>query len=138
MNTKELNIKCLICGKSFKHLGSHIAKGHKILCRDYKKEFGLDYNFPLISADVKKKKQDKFNERREYYLKNFKKEGKKWQFKKGHTNRQRFSKMSIERARQNLAWIDTHKAGTCPICRMTFEHLASHLYNAHGLIEARK
>jgi len=132
------NTTCRYCNKDFDHLGSHLWHGHKVKARDYKTEFGLDYNFPLISDKVKKKKQLRFEERREYYLKNLKDGSKKWQFKKGKSNRQRFSEQSMDRARTNLNWINENKSGTCPVCKMEFEHLTSHLYNAHGLQHAKK
>ncbi|KKR27909.1 MAG: hypothetical protein UT61_C0062G0009 [Candidatus Woesebacteria bacterium GW2011_GWA1_39_8] len=132
------NLLCKYCLKEFQHLGSHLWHKHKVLARDYKEEFGLDYRYPLISETVKEKKQDRFEERREFYLQNLLKSGKKWYFKKGTSNRQRFSKQSVERARKNLEYIEETKGGFCPACKMKFEHLTSHLYNKHNLMFAKK
>lgn len=134
----DKKIHCLYCGKDFAHLGSHLWHKHKVKARQYKEEFGLDYKFALISDEVRTKKQERFEERRDYYLKNLRKEGKKWYFRKGRSNRQRFSEQSMDRARQNLQWIEEHKSGECPVCKMKFEHLTSHLYNGHGLQYAKK
>jgi hypothetical protein len=138
LTTTELRILCQICGKEYKHLGSHLWHGHKVTAREYKQEFGLDYNFALISESVKRKKQIQFAKRREFYLKNLTDGGKKWYFKKGKTNRDRFSKQSDKRARKNLEFINETKSGKCPVCKMEFEHLTSHLYNKHGLMFAKK
>jgi hypothetical protein len=106
--------------------------------REYKEEFGLDYKFSLISPAVKEKKREKFEEHREKYIKNLKKAGKKWWFKKGISNRTRFSKQSKERLRKNSEWVNEENSGKCPICKMHFDHLPSHLYNKHGLQFAKK
>lgn len=138
INLEEKNLTCMYCGGKYSHLGSHLWHKHKVKARDYKEDFGLDFKYPLISEEVKQKKHDRFEERREYYLSNLRSQGKKWYFKKGHTNRQRFSEQSLERARQNLEWIEEHKSGNCPVCKIGFEHLTSHLYNKHGLVFAQK
>lgn len=138
MEDNYLRIHCLYCDKEFAHLGSHLWHKHKVLARQYKEEFELDYKFALISPAVHDKKVKAFNEDREYYLSNFRKWGKKWYFKKGHTNRQRFSGQTLERARQNLEFINKTKAGQCPVCKIKFEHMTSHLYNKHGLQFAEK
>jgi len=134
----ETNIFCQVCGREYKHLGSHLWHGHKILAREYKEMFELDYKYPLISSSVKEKKQIAFAEHRQKYLKNLIKAGKKYYFKKGTTNRQRFSNQSMERARQNLQWVNEHKNGKCPVCNLFYDHLTSHLYNSHGLTYAQK
>jgi len=92
----ENKLKCRICGKVFSHLGSHIWHKHKITAREYKTEYGLPYNMALISSEVKKKKQDAFEERREEYIGNLKKTGKKYQFKKGKTGQRRISQHERE------------------------------------------
>lgn len=100
--------------------------------------FELDYKYPLISSSVKEKKQLRFAEYREKYIKNLTKAGKKYYFKKGMSNRDRFSKQSIGRALKNLQWINRHRKGQCPVCKIYYDNLTSHLYNAHGLTYATK
>jgi hypothetical protein len=131
------NTKCKICGKVCEHLGSHIAKGHKMTCREYKEEFGLDYNFPLISPEVKRKKQEAFELNRQKYLANLT-HSEQYQFKKGMTNKIRISTQSKERHANQLENIEQNKSGVCEICHMNYTHLASHLYNKHGLVVAKK
>lgn len=127
-------IQCLICGKEFLHLGSHIWHRHKILAKDYKAQFGLDYKFPLISPSVKRKKQIAFEEDREKYLKNLLVGGIKHQFKKGHKpNRQYISEQSKDRLRVQSANIKVQLKGLCPVCNIGFDNVDSHLHMKHGL-----
>ena len=129
---------CKICNKEYKHLGSHIWHGHHIKAKEYKKTFGLDYNFPLISEEIKIKKQQAFEEDREKYLANITGEkSKKYQFKKGEQKRKYFSRQSDEKARQILVEINKTASGLCEICKMNYEHLQSHLFNKHGLIKVK-
>ena len=127
-------LKCLICGKMFLHLGSHIWHKHKILAKEYKMEFGLDINHALIAPSVKLKKQIAFEEDREKYLKNLIKCGKKYQFKKGEQRRDYFSDESLEKANKNLEIINARVARNCPVCNLKTKHLESHLFNAHRLV----
>lgn len=132
-------LQCLICYKSFDHLGNHVVKAHKITAREYKAQFELDFKYPLISHKVKVKKQLAFEEDREKYLANITGEkSKKYQFKKGVSNRTRFAQQSIDRATNQLAQINGHKHALCPVCKVGFDHMESHLYNKHGLKLATK
>jgi len=131
-------LKCLICGKEFKHLGSHIWHGHKILAKEYKEEFGLPYNMALISDEIKLKKQDAFEQDRERYVANLKKAGKKYQFVKGQSGQHRTSeherKAVLERIENYNA---RRKPEQCPVCKMIFDHLDSHLANKHKLLRIK-
>lgn len=138
MTEEEQRTICQICGKKFQHLGSHVAKGHKMTAREYKEEFGLDYKFSLISREVLEKKREAFEEDREKYLANLFKHGKKYQFKKGHSNLTRVSEQSRKRHGNQLQKIRKNIKGRCPVCKMVLEHVASHLYNEHGLVVAKK
>jgi len=130
-------LKCLLCGKSFGHLGSHIWHRHKVKAREYKEQFGLPYDMALISEEIYRKKRDAFNEHREKYLKNFQASGTEFQFKKGHPGERRVSeherKVYVERIKQVNKGNETMKP--CPVCKMQFRALESHLYNAHKMIK---
>jgi len=127
---------CQLCKKDFKHLGSHLWHGHKIKAREYKMEFELDLNFPLIDDEVKLKKQIAFNEHREKYLKNLEK-GKDYRFKKGQKGKRKYiSRQSKERYLKNIEKYHSKKPEKCIVCGMTTTHLPSHLYNKHNLIKA--
>lgn len=41
-------MKCKICGKKYKHLGSHVYHSHGVTAKEYKQHFCLDYNFPNL------------------------------------------------------------------------------------------
>jgi hypothetical protein len=43
-------IECLICGRRFKRLHTHLAAKHGIAADDYKKQFGLPWTRGLTSA----------------------------------------------------------------------------------------
>jgi len=123
-------MKCLICKKHYNHLGSHIWHKHKILAKEYKMSFGLDIGFPLISNEIKIKKQEHFQKHRKKYLKNL---TKNYCFKKGKINRDYFSDQSILKANKNLIKINSQQPKNCPICNLKTKHLTSHLYNAHSI-----
>jgi hypothetical protein len=136
LTEEEQRTLCQICGHRYQHLGSHVAKAHKMTAKEYKEEFGLDFKFSLISSEVKQKKRDAFEERREYYLGNFLKAGKRYRFKKGHDAKKlkRVSQQSLQRLVEQANDINYNARGTCPRCGATFDHLQSHLYNAHRLV----
>lgn len=131
-------IKCKICGKKFAHLGSHIWHKHKVLAKDYKSEFGLPYNFSLINKEVYRKKVEKFEERREEILKNFNTpKSVQHRFVKGMKvpKGQYRSERAVKNAIKNLEKMNNRKWEQCPVCRMKFKHLPSHLYNKHKLVQ---
>ncbi len=133
-----MKLTCLICHKEFHHLGSHIWHKHKILARKYKEEFELPYNIALISDEVYQKKHERFEENREKYLLNLTKYGKKFQFKKGHSGVRRISQHERKTILERINQINLKQKGklkNCPVCKMKFNHLESHLYNAHHLIK---
>ena len=130
-------LKCKICGKYFKHLGSHVWHKHRMLARDYKRRFGLNYNHPLITSKIQEKMRDAFWNNPKG-LKNLKK-GRKYRFKKGVHKVQGY--ISAEKKRQiylNLLKINKRKRWErCPICGIKYKHLASHLYNKHKLLKVK-
>lgn len=132
-------LKCLLCGKKYKHLGSHIWHGHKITAREYKEEFGLPYKMALITEEIKEKKREKFYERADEYLENLKKSGNKYQFKKGQTGHRRISEHERKIIIERINSVNKRKKTLqpCPVCKMKFNHIESHLYNAHKLIIAK-
>jgi len=48
-------LKCELCGKLFKHLGTHVWGGHNMLAIDYKIRFGFDRKHPLCSDYISEK-----------------------------------------------------------------------------------
>src|SRR3990167_5482186 len=140
MGTKNDKLKCLICGKSYHHLGSHIWHKHKILAREYKEEFELPFKMALISDTVYEKKRMAFEERREHYLRNLTKAGTKYQFKKGHSGIRRVSEHERKIIVERILKVNKRKKklAQCPVCRMKFNHIESHLFNKHQMIKIKK
>lgn len=129
---ENLRTKCLICktDKDWKYLGSHINKAHKISVKSYKEMYGLPYNLSLMDNKTLKKKQKAFNDRKEVYLKNL---TKKHRFKKG-CNRYKNNYFSLLEKTELIKRIEEKDlSGKCPVCKMTFDNVYSHLFMAHNL-----
>lgn len=134
-----MKLKCKICGKSYDHLGSHIFHFHGITAREYKEEFELPYKMALISDKVYQKKKEAFEERREEYLENLLKSGKKHRFKKGHTGQRRISQHERDVNLKRILEVNKkRKPEKCPVCRMIFDNVDSHLANKHKLLKIKK
>lgn len=131
---ENFRVKCLICNdkKEWQYLGSHINKKHKISVKSYKERFGLPHNLSLMNENILVKKQKAFNDRKEVYLKNL---SAKHQFKKG-CNRYENNYFSLLEKTELIKRIEEKKLyGKCPVCKMMFDNLYSHLFNAHKLIK---
>lgn len=139
MKEHQTILKCQICEKEFSHLGSHIWHGHHITARDYKEEFGLPYKMALISQDIYEKKRKHFEENQEKYLKNLLKCGKKNRFKKGHSGLHRTSEHERKTIIKRIQEVNERKKTLtqCPVCKMKFNHIESHLYNSHKLLKVK-
>jgi predicted nucleic acid-binding Zn ribbon protein len=93
---KEL-VQCLICGKWFIQLGSHIVQAHKMTAREYREHFNLEVKRGIVPDWFRKIKGDITLENKTY--KNIIKAGKKYWFKKGDKTLGRYkrSPITIER-----------------------------------------
>lgn len=130
-----MKLKCKICGKEYFHLGSHIWHAHKIRAREYKEEFGLPYNMALITSEIKIKKQEAFEEHRDKYMQNLLKAGKKYYFVKGRTGQRRISENERKTILTRINEVNANrKPEPCPVCKMIFDNVASHLANKHKLL----
>lgn len=128
------NLICKICHNEYKYLGSHIWHKHRQKAKFYKGIFNLDYSLPLMSEEVRIKKQIAFNKHRKKYLKNFA-NSEKYRFKKGQQKRFYFSEQSISRYKKQLNAMKN--AGLCYVCGMKFQHLYSHLFEKHKLLRIK-
>ena len=135
---KKFNkLKCLICGRSFKHLGSHLWHGHHVLAREYKEEFGLPYNMSLITDEIKEKKSDATLHWKETFKENFK-NSKKYQFKKGKPGIRRISQHERETILARINEVNKkRKPEPCPVCKMIYPNVDSHLANKHKLLRIK-
>ena len=134
----EERIKCQICKKTFAHLGSHIWHKHKMLAYDYKTKYGLPYKMGLVSETVREKQRMAENKYKGH--KNFKKGGKKYRFKKGHTGQRQISDYERARFLKRMMKVNKEhrKLKPCPVCRMQFNHVESHLYQVHKLVSIER
>lgn len=132
-------LKCLLCGKEYHHLGSHIWHGHHITAREYKEEFELPFKMALISDTIYEKKRKAFEDKREFYLSNILKGGKKHQFKKGHSGKRRISQHERKVIMDRILNVNKSKKKLtqCLVCRMKFNHIESHLFNKHKLLKIK-
>ena len=126
-----------MCGKRYHHLGSHIWHGHHVIAREYKEEFELPFKMALISNTIYEKKRDAFEKDRERYLKNLIKYGKKYRFNKGHSGLRRISQHERKILMERILKVNKSKTKLelCPVCKMKFYHLQSHLFNKHRMIQ---
>jgi hypothetical protein len=132
---ENFRTKCLICKDehTYKYLGSHISRKHRILVKEYKKTFGLPYNLSLMDDETMAKKKKAFNDRREYYLKNLNLDNNNFRFKKGNSRKGKyFSKLEMQDITKRI--LKDNNSWECPVCKMQFDHVWSHLANAHNLI----
>ena len=77
---KREKIKCQICGKEFRQVGTHVVQVHKMTAREYRKMYGFDVKKGQLPKDYKELKAEQAIECGGYT--NLKK-GKKFWFKKG-------------------------------------------------------
>jgi hypothetical protein len=92
-------IKCQICGKFFRQVGSHIVQRHGITAREYREEYGFDVKKGQLPEDYRKLKAEQAVECGG--IKNLK-SGKKFWFKKGQKGigKYRRSKQTMDRLKQ--------------------------------------
>jgi hypothetical protein len=134
---EELSTVCQLCGNQYEHLGSHIWHRHKILARTYKEEFGLPYDLSLVSKEVYQKKLDGFERNREKCLKNLSGHEENW-FKKGKTGQRRISFHEKQQVMKRILKVNELRKTTiesCPVCRMQFSNINTHLLMAHKLLQ---
>ena len=131
---------CQLCGRKFKHLGSHIYHKHNLLARDYKTMFELPWKMGLVTREIKRKQRAANLKHDACRNKNFAKAGTKFQFKKGHTGQRRISEHERQTILKRILNVNRRKTilEKCPVCRMKFNHVESHLYQVHSLLKVNK
>lgn len=134
-----MKLKCKICNEGFHHLGSHLWHKHKVTAREYKTEYELPFRMALISDEVYKKKHDAFEKDKEKYLGNLTKYGKKYQFKTGHTGQRRISQHERDVNLKRILDVNKkRKPEKCPVCKMIFDNVDSHLAVKHKLLRIKQ
>lgn len=109
-----------------------------MLARDYKAKFELPYRDALITDEIKEKKHRKAMKIK-IWEKNFV-GAEKYQFKKGHSGYRRISREERKRYLARIEEVNQRHQSfrPCPVCRIKYKHMESHLFNKHGLIIAPK
>lgn len=128
-------LTCAVCNKKYAHLGSHVYHAHGMLAREYKERFGLPYNMGLVTAAIARKQREHNRKGRSY--ENFKATGTRYHFRKGHTGQRRISEHERRVIVERIEQVNARKARRmqqCPVCRMKFHHVESHMYQAHKLV----
>ncbi len=133
----DTRLKCLICGKMYRHLGSHLYHTHQMKAHDYKARFELPFSMPLVTDDIADKQRESAEKYKAHV--NFKKIGRKFQFKKGHTGQRRISEHERRAIIERINEVNRRKKKVqqCPVCRIYFKHVESHMYRVHGLIKVK-
>ena len=72
--------QCLVCGKWYRQVSTHIVQRHELTAREYKEKYGLDVKRGILPIDLREIKADKTL--KNGTVDNLKK-GKKFWFKKG-------------------------------------------------------
>jgi hypothetical protein len=132
-------LRCRECNRYYKHLGSHIWHRHKMLARDYKTKFGLPWKMGLVTPDIAHKQSVANRKHKAIRRRNFLKGGVRNRFKKGHTGQRRISEHERINIMKRILDVNKRKKKLqrCPVCRMQFNHMESHLYQKHKLINVR-
>jgi len=101
MNDPREKIQCLICGKWYIQVGSHIIQKHKITAREYREYFDLEVKRGITPKWYRKKKGDQALKNKTY--KNLE-VGKKFWFKKGDRSLGRYKRSHITMKRLSILY----------------------------------
>lgn len=137
---ERVKIICQICKGQFKHLGSHIYHKHKLLAREYKQRFGLPYKMSLVNEDIRLKQRRANIRHKDINRVNLISAGKKYRFQKGRTGQRRISEFERRRYIKQILDINRRREKIlepCPVCRMQFNSMPSHLYTKHKLVSVK-
>lgn len=75
-------IQCLVCGKWYRQVGTHIVQVHKMKAREYRAKYGFDVKRGQLPDDLRQLKKEQVFENGTV---NNLKAGKKHRFKKGQS-----------------------------------------------------
>ena len=82
-------IKCQICGRYYRQVGTHVVQTHHITAREYREEYGFDVKRGQLPEDLRELKEQRC---RETGTINNLKGGKKYWFSKGDKKAGRYSR----------------------------------------------
>jgi len=110
----EIRTVCRLCGRRFKHLGSHLAQKHKITANDYKKDLGINLNISLCDDSVVEKQRQHALEHIDTIKETFEKNGAKHRIKKGQKIEGRYLS---DQKRRDMAVIYLKREKVEKICK---------------------
>jgi len=101
-------VKCLICNKEYRQVGSHIAQSHKMTAREYRRLYGFDVKKGIIPDDLRELYQQQVRDN--HTIDNLK-AGAPFRFKKGDPRAGNYkrSDQSIMKLRQNAEKLRSNK-----------------------------
>ena len=116
-------IQCLICGRWYRQVGSHITQVHKITAKDYRRDFGFDVKKGQLPEDYRQLKAAQAIECGGYL--NLKR-GKKFWFKRGQDGVGVYhrSNETIERMRGAVS--NKKKINKCLVCKKAIPKRSYH------------
>ena len=135
-NIDGVPLVCRICNKNCKHLGSHL-RVHGLTAKEYKAEFELPYSMALISKEIHEKQSEQWHANAKKYSKNLQLTP-EFQFHAGRDGKRRISQYERKRIVARIQSVNATRTHTkCEVCGGVYEHIESHLYNAHRLLKAK-
>ena len=81
--TKGEKIVCVVCGKDYRQVGTHITQRHNMTARQYREKYGFDVKRGQLPKDLRRKKRAQVFENNT--VDNLK-TGRLYRFKKGQQN----------------------------------------------------
>lgn len=111
----QKKVQCLICGKWYVQVGSHVVQTHGVTAREYREHFDLEVKKGIVPLWYRKLKAEQSFENGTY--KNLRK-GAKYRFKKGSKIAGRYhrSHITIERLKKQFTIIGKKKYGKINNC----------------------
>jgi len=92
MVPSDKKCQCLICGKWYVQVGSHVHQIHKMSCREYREKFNLEVKRGVTPNWYRKKKGDQALDNGTF---NNLKAGAKYRFKKGDDSLGKYNRSPI-------------------------------------------
>lgn len=96
-------MKCMICGKEYKHLGIHVQKAH-MSCDEYRRKFNIPLLLPLVDPEISERLSNKMLER---------------------LTNPAFRKEAIKQCKKNGGVIKGTKRGTLRLPKISSERIAA-------------
>lgn len=104
-------MKCLVCGKKFARVCTHVRQAHDMTAREYKEYYGLDVKRGLLSEEDRAVMRE--HTKSNGTVKNLQK-GEKYRFKKGETLNYERSEQTKKRLKEHWSKV-AKRTGRTPV-----------------------